>query len=274
MYPIKNIRKSVYPFSLLILFVVAMQSCVNYKQQIMFQGLNDTTYKASMKQANPIIQRGDQLSIFVYAIDQFSAQIFNNPMYGGGQQGAGQVLTQNSNNQTAGGGIFGYLVDENGEIEYPKLGVIKVLGFTQQQLRDTLQARLTQYLKEPSVSVRIMNFRVTYISSDKATTVVIQNNKTNVLQFLGMVGGIAWMDKRNGIKIIRQVDSVRTVYTLNLTDASVFHHPAYYLQPNDIIYVEPNRRKFLETNVQLITYVTSITSTLSILVLFVNSLRK
>jgi polysaccharide biosynthesis/export protein len=273
MFPIKNIRKSVYTFSLLILFVVAMQSCVNYKQQIMFQGLNDTTYKASMKQANPIIQRGDQLSIFVYAVDQFSAQIFNNPMYGGGQQGAGQVLAQ-SNNQTAGGGIFGYLVDENGEIEYPKLGVIKVLGFTQQQLRDTLQAKLTQYLKEPSVSVRIMNFRVTYISSDKATTVVIQNNKTNVLQFLGMVGGIAWMDKRNGIKIIRQVDSVRTAYTLNLTDASVFHHPAYYLQPNDIIYVEPNRRKFLETNVQLLTYVTTITSTLSILVLFVNSLRK
>ena len=256
-----------------LLLLFSLQSCVNYKQQILFQGLKDSSYTASMKQQNPKIQRGDQLSIFVYAVDQLSAQVFNNPMYGGGQAGAGQVLLNNVN-QTAGGGIFGYLVDENGDIEFPKLGAMKVLGFTQQQLRDTLQVKLQSYLKEPSVSVRIMNFRVTFISADKATTVVIQNNKTNVLQFLGMVGGIAWMDKRSGIKVIRQVDSVRSVYTLNLTDASVFQHPAYYLQPNDIIYVEPNRRKFLETNVQLLTYVTTITSTLSILVLFVNSLRK
>lgn len=268
----KLLNRNILGFlTLLLLFTT--ESCVSYKKQIMFQGLSDTSYPASMKQQNPIIQRGDQLSIFVYAVDQLSAQQFNSPMFGGGINNGGQALLQN-NSQTAGGGIFGYLVDENGEIEFPKLGIMNVLGYTQQQLRDSLQTKLKPYLKDPSVSVRIMNFRVTYISADRATTVVIQNNKTNILQFLGMVGGIAWMDKRENIKVIRQVDSIRTVYTLNLRDASVFHHPAYYLQPNDIIYVEPNRRKFLETNVQLLTYITTITSTLSMLVLFVNNLTK
>jgi polysaccharide export outer membrane protein len=89
-----------------------------------------------------------------------------------------------------------------------------------------------------------------------------------------MVGGISWMDKRNNILVIRQIDSKREILRVNLTDASIFNSPAYYLQPNDIIYVEPNKRKFLETNIQLLSYVTTIASTVSILVLFINSLSK
>ncbi len=122
--------------------------------------------------------------------------------------------------------------------------------------------------------LEFLNFRVTFITSDRAITTIITNNKTNILQFLGMVGGISWMDKRNNILVIRQIDSKREILRVNLTDASIFNSPAYYLQPNDIIYVEPNKRKFLETNIQLLSYVTTIASTVSILVLFINSLSK
>jgi polysaccharide export outer membrane protein len=270
---LKQHIQSLRPLSfLMILLVLGLSSCINYKNQIFFQGLKDTAYTASMQQADLQIQRGDQLSIFVYAADAVSTAAFNAPMFGGGANGA-QVLSQQQGG-SQGGGYFGYLVDEYGNIEYPKLGVIPVLGMTQPQLRDTLQSRLKVYLKDAVVSVRLMNFRVTFINADRAMTTMVTNNKTNLLQFLGMVGGVQWMDQRNNIRVIRQVNDQRQVYTVNLTDASVFNSPVYYLQPNDIIYVEPNKRKFLETNVQLVNYFAQITSTLSILYLFINNFTK
>ncbi len=251
------------------MIALTQQSCFTSKKQIYFQGLADSTANVSMQQPDPIIQRGDQLMIRIYALDPQSAEYFNQPM-GLGMNG-GQVLGQMM--QTGqGGGLIGYLVNEQGEIEFPKLGTINVLGYTQQRLRDSLQTWLVEYLKEPIATVRIMNFRVTYVTSDRANTVVIANNKTNILQFLGMVNGVTWMDKRDNIKVIRLINNTRKVYTINLTDGSVFESPAFYLQPNDIVYVEPNKRKFVETNMQLISYVATISSTLTVLYLFINNL--
>lgn len=249
---------------------ISLSSCFSYKNQIFFQGLKDTSYAVTDSVGELKIQQGDQLSIFVYASDQNSAQLFNAPMLGGSNGGV-QAIAQQSGQ---GGGYFGYLVDENGNIDYPKFGTLKVEGMTQRSLSDSLQSRLTTYLKSPVVSVRLMNFRVTFINADRAVTTIVMNNKTNILQFLGMVGGVQWMDKRNNIRVIRQNTGHRQVYTVNLTDISVFNSPVYYLQPNDIVYVEPNKRKFLETNVQLVNYFAQITSTLSILYLFINNFTK
>ena len=249
---------------------MSQSSCVSYKNQIFFQGLADTTYNASMQQLDPVIQRGDQLMIMVYASDMESTQLFNQQMGGGG--GGGAMMMQGGGQ--GGGGFMGYLVNEDGEIDFPKFGTLKVIGYTQQDLRDSLQKWLLPYLVEPIVNVRIMNFRVTYITSDRAITTMIMNNKTNMLQFLGMVGGVSWMDKRDNIVVIRQVNDVRQVIRINLTDASIFTSPAFYLQPNDVIYVEPNSRKFLETNIQLLTYVTSISSTVSIFFLYLTQFSR
>lgn len=263
--PINNRRP--YLFILLILLLSSsFQSCVSYKNQIFFQGLSDTTYNASMKQQDPIIQRGDQLMIMIYALDMESAQVFNQTM-GGGQGG---VLTMGGGQN--GGGFLGYLVNEDGDIDFPRLGNINVIGYSQQQLRDSLQVWLLPYLKEPIANVRIMNFRVTYMTAQVATTVTITNNKTNILQFLGMVGGIDLLNKKDNIAVIRQVNDVRQVYKINFTDASVFSSPAYYLMPNDIIYVYPNSRIFIDNNLQLLSYVTTITSAVSILLLYLNGL--
>jgi polysaccharide export outer membrane protein len=255
------------PLSLL-LFSLFNASCVSYKNQIFFQGLSDTSYVASTKQPEPILQRGDQLSIFVYTPDPIASAYYNMPM--GGGQGAGlQVLNQAS--QGGGGTVIGYLVDEEGEIVFPKFGKINVLGMTQQDLRDSLQNLMLPYVKDAVVNVRLLNFRVTFINANRANTVTILNNKTTILQFLGNVGGMEWMDKRDGVSLIRQVDSVRTVYRLNFTDKSVFQSPAFYLQPNDVIYIEPNKRKFLETNSQLINVFTGVLSAISIILVLFNT---
>jgi polysaccharide export outer membrane protein len=222
-----------------------------------------------MQQPKPIIQRGDQLSIMVYGLDDKTTAYFNAPM-GGGQ--AGQMMMQQGGQ--GGGGMMGYIVNEEGTIEFPKLGTISILGYTHEQLRDTLQSRLTPWIKDPIVNVRMLNFRVTFMTTTHAQTVFIMNQKTNILQFLGMVGGIQWTDRKDNILIIRQIDSLRQVIHVDFTNKEIFNSPVYYLQPNDIVYVEPNKLKFVESNVAVISLVTSITSTLSILVLFVNSLVK
>ncbi len=254
--------------AILMFMAFALSGCYRYKNQILFQGLKDTTYTASMQQPKPIIQRGDQLSIMVYGLDDKTTAYFNAPM-GGGQ--AGQMMMQQGGQ---GGGMIGYIVNEEGTIEFPKLGTINILGYTHEQLRDTLQNRLTPWIKDPIVNVRMLNFRVTFMTTTHAQTVVIMNQKTNILQFLGMVGGIQWTDRKDNILIIRQIDSVRQVIHVDFTNKEIFNSPVYYLQPNDIVYVEPNKLKFVESNVAVISLVTSITSTLSILVLFVNSLVK
>jgi polysaccharide export outer membrane protein len=252
----------------LIFLAFTLSGCYRYKNQILFQGLKDTTYTASMQQPKPIIQRGDQLSIMVYGSDNITTAYFNAPM--GGAQGL-QMMMQPGGQ---GGGMIGYIVNEEGTIEFPKLGTIKILGYTNEQLRDTLQSRLTPWIKDPIVNVRMLNFRVTFMTTSHAQTMVIMNQKTNILQFLGMVGGIQWTDRKDNILIIRQIDSVRQVIHVDFTNKEIFNSPVYYLQPNDIVYVEPNKLKFVESNVAVISLVTSITSTLSILVLFVNSLVK
>ncbi len=218
-----------------------------------------------MKQPDLVIQRGDQLGINVYTPDPIASQYYNQAM--GGAQGTNMLQNVGQSNGT----ILGYLVDEEGEIVFPKLGNIPVVGLTQPQLRDSLQTWLLPYVKDAKVSVRLLNFRVTFINANRANTVTILNNKTNILQFMGNVGGIEWMDKREDVMLIRQVDSVRTVYRLNLSDKSIFQSPGFFLQPNDVVYVEPNKRKFLETNAQLINLFTGVISALSITLVLVNT---
>jgi polysaccharide export outer membrane protein len=218
-----------------------------------------------MQQPDLVIQRGDQLAISVYTPDPIAGQYYNQAM--GGQLGGNMLQNLGQSNGT----ILGYLVDEHGQIVFPKIGLIKVLGMTQPQLRDTLQAILLPYVKDAAVSVKLLNFRVTFINANRASTVTILNNKTNILQFLGNVGGMEWMDKRDQIMLIRQVNDQRTVYRLNLTDKSIFQSPAFFLQPNDVVYVEPNKRKFLETNAQLISLFTGVLSAVSIILVLFNT---
>ncbi len=253
---------------MLALVVLGSSGCFTRKNQLLFRGMSDTSYQASMQQLKPVIQRGDQLSIMVFGYDQESVAYFNMPM--GGGQGGGMMMMQGGQ---GGGGMMGYIVSEEGTIEFPKLGTMNVLGYNQEQLRDTLQQRLKPYVNSPIVNVRLLNFRVTYLTTDRAQTIFIMNNKTNIIQFLGMVGGINWTDRKNNILLIRQVDNKRTVTRLDFTQKDIFDSEYFYMQPNDIIYVEPNQRKFLETNIQLISLVTSITSTVSIFFLFINSLK-
>jgi polysaccharide export outer membrane protein len=253
---------------IILVFIASFSTgCYSYKDQILFQGLNDTAHTIADTREKPLIHSGDQLSIMVFGLDEKTTAYFNTPMGVGGNM---QMLNQTS---PQGGGLMGYVVSDDGSITFPKLGLLHVAGYDQERLRDSLQSWLSPWVKDPAVIVRLINFRVTYITTDRAQTINLMNNQNNILQFLGMVNGITWTDRKDNVLVIRQENGVRQVHHVDLTSQEVFTSPVFYLKPNDVIYVEPNKRKFIDTNAQLISIVTSITSTLSILVLFVNSLR-
>jgi polysaccharide export outer membrane protein len=255
---------------IILVFIASFSTgCYSYKDQILFQGLNDTAHTIADTREKPLIHSGDQLSIMVFGLDEKTTAYFNTPM-GVGTGGNMQMLNQTS---LQGGGLMGYVVSDDGSITFPKLGLLHVAGYDQERLRDSLQSWLSPWVKDPAVIVRLMNFRVTYIATDRAQTINLMNNQNNILQFLGMVNGITWTDRKDNVLVIRQENGVRQVHHVDLTSQDVFTSPVFYLKPNDVIYVEPNKLKFIDTNAQLISIVTSITSTLSILVLFVNSLR-
>ena len=257
-----------------------LSSCITHKNQLYFQGMSDTTYNISSYQPEPIFQRGDMISIMIFSLDAEASMFFNSPMVGnmsGIGNNSGSTI-QNSamigNRQMGGNQGVGYLIDENGEITFPQLGQINILGFTQTSLRDSLKVWLLPYLKDPMVNVRLQNFRVTVITPDRSTTTIIPNNKSTLLQLFGMVDGIDWLDKRDNIVVIREVNGVRQVLHVDLTNTSIFSSKCYYLQPNDIVYIEPHRKRFFDTNIQIVSSLTTmLASTVSLLFLLINTLN-
>lgn len=280
----KNFMKLTKKITLKVWFYLSLSlllpSCITHKNQLYFQGISDTTYNISSYQPEPIFQRGDLLSIMIFSLDPEASMFFNSPMIGNmsgignNSSSAIQNNAMSGNRQMGGNQAVGYLIDENGEITFPQLGQINILGFTQTSLRDSLKVWLLPYLKDPMVNVRLQNFRVTVITPDKSKTITIPNNKSTILQLLGMVDGIDWLDRRDKILVIREVGNVREILHVDLTNTSIFNSKCYYLQPNDIVYIEPHKKRYFDTNIQIVSSLTTmVASTVSLLFLLINSLN-
>jgi polysaccharide export outer membrane protein len=138
----------------------------------------------------------------------------------------------------------GYLVQENGNIEFPIIGSIKVGGLTRTQAIELIKQQLSSYVVNPTVSVRILNFRVTVLGEVRNPgTFTIPNERITILEALGISGDLLITGERQNVLVIREEDGTRKEYRVDLTQESLFSSPVFYLQQNDVVYVEPNRAK-------------------------------
>ncbi len=226
---------------LLVVSVISLllSSCVTLKKNTYFQGIqNDTTlHNLVTKDLEPKIQNGDLLSITVSSLSPENTTIYNAP-------------------QNAEGTMTGYLVDENGDIDFIKLGTIHVAGMTRRELKVKLQKELTPYLSQAVVAIGFLNRHVTVIGPSSTQVVPLVNNDMTLLDALATNGGIVEKGKANDILVIRENGNSKTFKKIDLTDQSVFYSPYYYLKPDDIIYVKPNNRKQV-TLPQILSYVTT-----------------
>lgn len=216
----------------ILLFMVLLSSstsCVSKKEMIYFQEVDGVKISETIVNYEPKIQKGDILNINVSAIDAMAAAPFN--LYEATGIGTPKPIT--------------YLVNSDGEINIPVLGKIKVEGFTTKQITTNLTNRLKKdYIKNPIVNIRLINFKVTVLGEVKAPgTYTVLNERVSIIEAIGMAGDLTIQGKRSTVKLVREQGGKREMVTLDLTNKKIFNSPYYYLAQNDVIYVAPNKAK-------------------------------
>jgi polysaccharide export outer membrane protein len=214
---------------LLTLLLVAGTSCGNTKKVIYFPDVKDGAISSNTPFPESIIQKGDILSVTITSPDPEAAKPFNTT---GGA--AAPDVPQ------------GYLVNNDGNIQLPVIGNIKSEGLTKPQLRDAVIQKLVKgnLLVGPTVTIRFTNFRVTVLGEvNKPTVVTVPNEKISLLEALGLAGDLTIYAKRQNVMIIRETKDEKIIKRINLNSDEIFTSPYYYLQSNDIVYVEPDKAK-------------------------------
>jgi polysaccharide biosynthesis/export protein len=218
-----------------ILFTVFLTSC-GPERKIPYNYLvdaRDTTGKDAVKNFEPLIQKNDLLSIQVYTTT--TERDKTDPQY--------NLPQSNTVNASQNSVPIGYLVNAEGNIEFPKLGVLHVEGLTKKQLADLIKSKITD-LTNPSVLVRFLNYRITVLGEvGQPGTKQIPYERVTILEAIGLAGDIPLTGKKNTVRIVREINGTREIGTVDLTSKDIFESPYYYLMQNDVVYVEPRKSK-------------------------------
>lgn len=229
---------------LLLAWLIAMASCTSYKKVPYLQNSADidTTIVSELYDAR--IQPKDMLTITVSSEKPEAAIPFNLTIpttmnSGASNGGSSRSLSSQPVLQT-------YLVDNDGYIDFPVLGRIEVNGMTKGELETYIKEHIkSSFTTDPIVTVRMANYKVTILGEVASPgTKTITNEKVNVFEAVAMAGDLTLFGKRDNVKLIREnADGTKKIIPLNLNDANIIYSPYYYLQQNDILYVEPNKAK-------------------------------
>ena len=176
------------------------------------------------------------------------------------------------NTSPTGGGVSSgnnsFLVDSSGYIDYPRIGRLKMGGLSITRAKEELAMRLKDYLKQPVLEVRILNYRITMLGEvGTPGPLLTSNHKMTILDAIASSGGIPITGRKDNVMIIREVNGQREFARLDLNSRNVFHSPYFYLRQNDIVYVEPSHIRTQEGNEFLKLYLPSITSILSLVLM-------
>lgn len=213
--------------------VLFLSSCGSRKDIVYLQDVeNDATINQALSY-EPVIKCDDMLSVIV-AADQPDLTIpFNLPQI----QGNYQV---NDNQE----GIKTYLVDAAGYIDFPVIGKVKLAGLTRTQAKNELEIKIKEYIKEPSVNLRILNYKISVLGEvNKPNTYKIASERVTLLEAISLAGDMTIYGKRNNVLVIREVDGKKTFNRVDLTNKDFISSPFYYLNQNDVVMVEPNKTK-------------------------------
>jgi len=245
--PIKICNFSVFVISV---FFLSLISCTSYKNVAYFQDFSDTSKPEVVKTVpfkSPVIQADDILSITIQTIDNDVTNLLNSNTSINNANTSMPVLGSNSNGTPQ--NINGYLVDKDGYVEIPFVGKIHLTGLTTAQAKDLLSREVNKYFNDAIVNVRYANFKITVMGEVlRPSTYVVPNEKINIFDALGMAGDMTIYGKRENVLLVRDTLNDKKLVRLNLSNKDIVSSPYFYLQSNDIIYVQPNKNKVASTD--------------------------
>src|SRR5690554_145721 len=231
---VKLIKQLFYTAFLIAIFT-ACSSCVSSKEIIYFQ--DEPLGNLDKVNFNPetVFKPNDLLSIYVSGPDAETVRPFNLP-----------IITSSSSvvNLQGETRMQTYIVDLEGNIEFPFLGTIKAGGLTRAQLTTYLKTRISELVNDPIINVRLTNFTITILGEvNSPGTFTVEDEKISLLEALGMAGDLTIHGKRENVFLIREQDGVKRFTKFDLTSINVLNQPNFYLEQNDVIYAEPNSAK-------------------------------
>ena len=216
--------------------VVLLAACSAPKEVLYLQDISLIKEEAIDKSYEVIIHKDDLLAIIVNSKDPELALPFNMPLV------SYQIGGQNVSQQR----LVGYLVNQDGNIDFPILGEIHVEGLTRMQVTELIKKRLIEeeLIKDPIVTVQFLNFKISVIGEvGRPGTFDISGDRITLLEALSMAGDLTIYGRRDRVAVIREKDGKRSILYHDLRSSDIFQSPCYYLQQNDIVYVEPNNAK-------------------------------
>ncbi len=254
--------------------VLIVASCASRKQMIYLNDLRPDQVYQVKERPEITIQKDDKLSIKVSCKNPELALVFNYPGTGGYTVGEnGSITSQGGTTDKD----AGYIVDRDGNIEFPILGKLHVAGMTCRQVVDHIKETLSTrgLIKDPFVTCDIINFKVNFMGEiGKVGEIKVNGDRITLLEAIAQQGDMKEYSKLDSIAVIREVDGHRRIYYTSLLSKDIYDSPVYYLQQNDLIYIQPNKNKVREETRRNMTWFYTGTSLITTIISLITLITK
>lgn len=231
--PQKIMIKKVIPF---LLFVFLFSSCVSKKEMLYLQTDNGPSTTETTQKFETTLQPDDIVVITVTAAEPLLANDFN-LLFLNSQSTQAATLTNNE-------ALYSYTIDQNGEIDFPKLGKLKLAGLTRIQAEEKIKKELEPYITNAGVILKVLNFEVSVLGEvARPGTQRVAGDRITILEALSGAGDMTIYGKRKEVMVVREKDGVKTIDHVDITDPNLINSPYYYLAHNDVIIVKPNKTR-------------------------------
>lgn len=212
-----------------------LSSCASRKDVVYFQDTGNFETLVDKNKATTKFKVDDLVSIHISSLDPEASVPFN--LYRGASEGGFRAEQVD------------YLVDQDGMIDFPVIGKLKIQGLSPDDLRILLREKLSEYLKDPIINIRLRNFTITVLGQvNRPGTYPVVGEQISILEALGLAGDVTLRGMRNNVLVIRDFNGAKVYTRIDLTSKNIIKSPVYYLTQNDVIYVEPNKTGIKETS--------------------------
>lgn len=242
-----------------LIIVMSIISCRSKKDLVYLQDVETEILapEYGMNVPDYQIKTNDNLFVSIKSLNPEVNQLYNPAQSTGGQQGSQQQYSQQSDQY-----LNGYLVDSNGNISLPILGNVAIAGLTQAEAQAMVQEKANEYLKGASVKVKLLNYKVSVMGEVTTPGVYYNyNSSLTVLEAISMANGITEYAQVNHVLVIRTTEKKSQTYRLDLTKKNFMKSEAFFLQPNDVVYIEPHNIKNTNMNSSIYSILLSTLST-------------